>query len=129
MNRVIVTLLACLTFLGWGVSFAHAQAVVQKGLGCQLVVWNGSSFIPYPGTGRGISAGNAADKNSKVNNFAGTCRGQLPPHLRPSRKVHYNFANTGIWLGTADGRLTDQWSEVITPSGKVTLKIQVNPSH
>ncbi len=129
MIKTVVLLVACLAFLGLGVSSVDAQAEVIKGR-CGLLSVDSDGILvwpppPNPVEGRAVKASNPA-ANSVV-----ICRGQLP--YSPSKQVTLDYASVeaqigqGLYCGTPSGP-TNNWQQVVTPSGQATLTCHLNPS-
>ncbi len=129
MIKTVVLLVACLAFLGLGVSSVDAQAEVIKGRCGLLSVDSDGKLVwpppPNPVEGRAVEAANPA-ANSVV-----ICRGQLP--YSPSKQVTLDYASVeaqigrGLYCGTPSGP-TNNWQQVVTPSGQATLTCHINPS-
>ena len=127
MIKTVVLLVACLGFVGLGVSSVHAQAKVING-GCGLLSVGSDGKLVWPAIfveGRAVQAANPG-ANSVV-----ICRGQLP--YSPSKQVTLDYASVeaqigqGLYCGTPSGP-TNNWQQVVTPSGQATLTCHLNPS-
>jgi len=135
MNRKKVMLLACLTFIGLGLSPAHSQetkkgAVVMKDQPCGVLSFDEEGNLDFTGfvTGKAVQAANPSG------NILVRCRGQLPSY-KPSKTVVLDYsslkamANVELYCGLPfEPFLTDNWQQVITPSGQATLTCHLNGS-
>jgi hypothetical protein len=114
----IVGLLATTT-IGLPAAMADStnSAVVIKDSGCGLLDRNGS--FTSTTTNQIVDT---SSSNSKI-----TCKAQVTPSVTATGAVHWNFANTGIMCSTTFG-LTQDWEEVVSPSGQATLQCHINPN-
>jgi hypothetical protein len=93
-------------------AMASNGAVVVSGAGGTLLAADGSFFSTSTGC-------------TYVANHAGhtlsSCHAQQPTSVaNPSKAVMLGVSNTGV-LCSADGVLTQNWQEVVTPYGAVSL--------
>lgn len=127
MNRLIVLLLACLAFLGWGVSTVHAQAEIVKD-GCGLLSVNSDGFLTSPVV---FVQGKALRAPNPGGNILIKCRGQMPHRVSKQVTLDYSSTETvfgtGLYCGTPWGP-TENWKQVVTPSGQAILTCHINPS-
>ena len=126
MNKVIVMLLVCLAFVGWGVSFARAQANIIKG-GCGLLSVDSEGNLEFPVM---IVQGQAVQAANPSGNTLIKCRGQMPHSLSKQVTLDYSSTKlaigTGLYCFTPWGDATQTWQQVITPSGQATLTCHLN---
>ncbi len=120
MKRVLimVLILGTLTLLSAS-AFAAGPVLKIRADGCGMYAADGSIFF---GEFQAVVTQPAAGPIVNL-----TCRGQQPPGIpKPERAVHFNYRTTGELCHTPFGS-TRNWSVVVTPSGKVTMRCQVNP--
>jgi len=130
MNRKLVMLLACLSFVGLGVSSIHAQsqANILRIDTCGLLSVDSEGKVIWPPT---FVKGQAVRANNPTGNVLLRCQGQLPQS--PSKQVTLDYSivqaqtNIGVLCPTPWGH-TENWQQVITPSGQATLTCHINPS-
>lgn len=115
----ISALAAAVAVFGSGAAFADStnSAVVIKDTGCSLLDGDGN---PTFTTDSQIVSTNS--NNSKI-----TCKAKVTPSSTAKGAVHWNYANTGLLCNTTFG-VTQDWEEVVTPSGQATLQCHINPN-
>lgn len=130
MSAKLVMLLACLAFVGLGVSSIHAQthAEILKTESCGLLNVDSDGKIIWPGT---TVKGHAVQANNPAGNVLLKCQGRLPQG--PSKQVTLDYSTVQAQIDlelpcpTPWGS-TENWQQVITPSGQATLTCHINPS-
>ncbi len=122
MIKTVVLLVACLAFVGLGVSSVDAQAVVQKG-GCGLLSVDSQGNLDIPFI---IVEGQAVQAANPGGNTLILCRGQMPH--RVSKQVTLDYSSTGRYCIPPGSEPTRNWQQVVTPSGQATLTCHINPS-
>ncbi len=132
MKIKLVTLLACLVFVGLGVSSVHAQASQDRETPCGMLALKDATSLDAEGNFTILMATEhllvfSGQPDGKPNNVLGRCRGQLPEsYYRPSQAVILNYDNTGMPCGLPNGGMSTHWTEVISPSGQVNLTCHLN---
>jgi hypothetical protein len=115
MKRFVSMLLIGLAFVAFGTVVAHAQAVVIKDFSCNVFAGDCSTFV--------VSTENIFVQTSQQGgNCVASCHLTLPEGapLPPGNKpAQCDFENTGQLCNTPCG-VSDDWQEVITPSGEVS---------
>lgn len=103
--------------------FAQAEgpALVIRDTGCGAMATDGSIIMPLDF--QAVVTTTGIGKNVVL-----TCRGQQPASIpAPEQTVSFDYASTGRLCDTPFG-VSENWVEVITPSGQVTFSCRVNPS-
>ena len=114
----IVFAIAAVVVVAVGTQSAKAQsAVVIKDIGCGLLDGNGA-FV-FTSESQAVSTDSG---NSKI-----TCKAQVTPSATEKGAVKWNFENTGFLCSTSFGT-TQDWQEVVTPSGQASLVCHINPN-
>ncbi len=132
MNAKLVMLLACLAFVGLGVSSVQAQASQDRETPCGMLALKDATSLDPEGNFIVLMATEhllvfSGQPDGKPNNVLGRCRGQLPEsYYRPSQAVILNYDNTGMSCSLPNGGMTPHWTEVISPSGQVILTCHLN---
>jgi len=105
---------------------ADAPAVVITDSSCTFLDGNGSFVFASDSQAVITDSG-----NSKI-----TCTGQVTPSSTAQGAVHWNFDNTRLLCSILSGLarhhhqrlLTQDWEEVVTPSGQAMLSCHINGS-
>lgn len=114
----LVFVLTLAAFLVSGQETAKADAaVVVKDIGCGLL--DGDGNFVFTSESHAVSTDSG---NSKI-----TCKADVAPSTTAQGAVKWNFANTGLLCSTSFGS-TQDWQEVVTPSGKASLVCHINPN-
>lgn len=122
MKKIVLTgLIFALTIVVLGVSSQETAkadaAVVVKDIGCGLL--DGDGNFAFTSESHAVSTNSG---NSKI-----TCKADVAPSTTQKSAVKWNFANTGLLCSTAFG-VTEDWEEVVTPSGKASIVCHINPN-
>lgn len=126
MIKKIVILMIGLVFL---MSTANAEPLVMN-TGCDVVAPDGITS-EYITTFYAIGDKVSREVIKTDNKVTITCKGTLPSYItKPDRALYFDYANTGYLYQTDqyeinDG-LTEDWKQVITPSGNFIIKATVD---
>jgi hypothetical protein len=117
--RTFATSIAALVACG---SIAIAMCAMPAMAANGAVVLHDAGGTLFAADGSLFSTSNGC---TYVANHAGhtlsSCHAQQPTSVaNPSKAVIFNFSNTGV-LCSANGVLTQNWQEVVTPNGSVSI--------
>ena len=120
MKKLIIPFVAlfvvAVALVSWRSQTAKDPAVHINDFGCAVFDGNGVlTFVPASGNAVITSSG-----NSKI-----TCKASDLPNST-GQAVKWNFDNTGLPCGTFSG-LTDDWQNIVSASGQVTLQCRLHP--
>lgn len=91
-------------------------AIVINDIGCGLL--DGDGNFAFTTNSHVVSTNSG---NSMI-----TCKADVAPSTTANGAVHHDYASTGLLCSTTFG-VTDDWHEVVTPSGKASLVCHVHP--